>query len=73
MRSLGNAWNRKIWPVSLSQIEPKFEKWKDRDHKINSYEGGQDTSACNISGHSLHAFSDKCPDTTNLTRFNKSK
>ena len=27
-------------------------------------EDGQDTSACKISGHSLHVFSGKCPETS---------
>ena len=32
-----------------------------------------DTSAWKISGHSFKAFSGKCPETPNLTRFSKSK
>ena len=55
------------------KIVPKFEKSTDRDHMLINSEGGQDTSACKISGYSLHAFSEKCPETPNLTRFIKSK
>ena len=40
---------------------------------MSSAEGGQDTSAYKISGHSLHVFSGKCQDTTNLVHFTKSK
>ena len=52
---------------------PKLEISTDHDHKLFSSEGGQDTSACKISGHSHHRFSGKCPETQNLTRFTKSK
>ena len=55
------------------KIVPKFEKSTDRDHMLINSEGGQDTSACKIAGYSLHAFSGKCPETPNLTRFIKSK
>ena len=41
---------------------PKLEKSTDRGHKLISSEDGQDTSACKISGQSLHAFSGKCPE-----------
>ena len=51
---------------------PKLEKATDHNHKLISSEGGQDTSACKIWAHSPHAFSRKCPKTTNLTRFTKS-
>ena len=54
-------------------MAPKGGKSTDRDHNLISSEGGQDTSACKISGHSLHAFSGKCPETPDLTRFTKSK
>ena len=73
MRSPGNARKPQIWPVSLSQNSAKIRKSADRGHKLISSEGGQDTSACKISGHFLHAFSRKCPETPNLTRFTKSK
>ena len=43
---------------------PKLEKWTDHGHKLINSEDGQDTSACKISGHSLHAFSGKCPETS---------
>ena len=43
---------------------PKWEKSTDHGHKLISSEDGQDTSACKISGHSLHAFSGKCPETS---------
>ena len=43
---------------------PKLEKSTDHDHKLISSEDGQDTSACKISGQSLHAFSGKCPETS---------
>ena len=47
---------------------PKFEKLTDRDHNLISSESGQDTSAYQISGHSLHAFSGKCPETSPVGR-----
>ena len=34
---------------------PKLEKSTNHDHKPTSSEGGQDTLACNMAGHSLHA------------------
>ena len=39
-------------------------KSTDHDHNLISSEGGQDTSASKNSGHSLHAFSGKCPETS---------
>ena len=60
-------------PGNLKFDLPKLQKSTDRDPEQISSEGGQDTSACKISGHSLHAFSRKCPETPNLTRFTKSK
>ena len=73
-----NGFSRKcldpqIWPVSLSKKTPKLEKSPDRNHNLISFVGGQDTAAYHISGHSLHAFSRKCPETPNLSRFTKSK
>ena len=65
--------NPKFDPFHLVKIAPKLEKSPDRNHNLISSEGGQDTAACKISGHSLHAFSGKCPETPNLTRFTKSK
>ena len=58
MGSPGNARKPQIWPVSLSQNCAKI------GHKLISSEDGQDTSACKIAGHSLHAFSGKCPETS---------
>ena len=55
------------------KIVPKLQKATDRDPELISSEGGQDTSVCKISGHSLHVFSKKCPKPPNLTRFTKSK
>ena len=55
------------------KIAAKLEKSTDQDYNLISSEVGQDTSACQISGHSLHAFSGKWPEPTNLTRFIKSK
>ena len=68
-----NAWEPQIWPVSLSQNSAKIRKINRPWPRTNQFKGGQDTSACKISGHSLHAFSRKCPETPNLTRFTKSK
>ena len=56
--------NNKFDPIHKVKIVPKFEKSTDRDYKLMSSEGGQDTSACKISGHSLHAFSGKCLETS---------
>ena len=38
------------------------------DQNLTSSEGDQDTSACQISGHSSHAFSGKCPEMYNFTK-----
>ena len=66
--------NHKILPVSLSKNNAKIKKIStDWDYNLISSEGGQDTSACKISGHPLHAFSGKCPETINFTHFTKSK
>ena len=65
--------NPQFDPFHEVKIVPKLEKSTNRGHKLISSEGDQDTSACKISGHSLHAFSGKCPETPNLTRFTKSK
>ena len=71
--SPGNALRPEIWPVLLSQIVPKFKKSTDQHQKLVSCEGGQDTSPCKISAHSLYVFSRKCLETPDLTRFTKSK
>ena len=51
-------------PNMTCQVVPKRRKSTDHDQNLISSEGGQDTSACNISGHSLHASSRKCPETS---------
>ena len=45
-------------------MRPKTKKGKSTDHDQNSIssEGGQDTLACQSSGHSSLAFSRKCPE-----------
>ena len=50
----------KIWPVSLSQNDAKMRKINRPGQNLISWEGGQDTSACQSSGHSSLAFSRKC-------------
>ena len=47
-----------------SKWRQKEGKWTDCDHNLISSEGGHDTSACKISGRSLHAFSSQCPETS---------
>ena len=68
-----NAWNPQIWSVSLSQNSTKIKKSPDRNQNLICSEGGHDTAVYHISGNSLHAFSRKCPETPNWTRFAKSK
>ena len=41
-----------------------MRKTTDRVHNLISSGGGQDTSVYTISGHSLHAFCGKCPETS---------
>ena len=55
------------------KVVPKGGKSTDHDWNLNSSEGGQNTPACQISGHSFHTFSRKCPETSNFTGFTKSK
>ena len=63
-----------IWPILLSQNSIKIKKIHHiHDHNLICSEGGEDTAACKISGHSLHAFSRKWPETPNLICFTKSK
>ena len=50
---------------------PKWGKSTDHDQNLISFEGGQDTWAYQLSGHSSHAR--KCQETSNLTSFTKSK
>ena len=59
----------KFDPFHEVKIAPKLEKSPDRNHNLLSPEGGRDTAAYHISGHSLHAVCRKCPETPNLTRF----
>ena len=65
--------NPKFDPFHRVKIVPKLQKSTDRDPELISSEGGLDTSACKISGHSLLAFSRMYPETLNLTRFTESK
>ena len=65
--------NPKFDPFHKVKMVPKLQKSTDRNHKLISSEGGQDTSAYKISAYSLYAFFGKCPETPNLTRFTKSK
>ena len=65
--------NPKFAPFHYVKIVPKLGKSTDRDYKLISSEGAQDISAGKISGHFLHVFSEKYPETPNLTRFTKSK
>ena len=44
------------------KIMPKLETSTDCHQNLISSEDGQHTSACKIVGHSLHAFSSKCPE-----------
>ena len=45
------------------KIASKLKKSINCNHNLISSESGQDTSAYQISVHSLHAFSRKCPET----------
>ena len=63
MPSPGNARKPQIWPVSLSKMTPKGGNSTDHGQNLISSKGGQDASACKISGHSFHAFSRKCLET----------
>ena len=72
MRSSKNAWKLQISPILLSQNSAKIRKSIDHGYILISSKGGQDTSVYKIAGLSFHVF-DKCPETTNLTHFTKSK
>ena len=50
-----------------SEVVLKCGKWTNCDQNVISSEGGQDTSAYQIPGHSLHAFSWECRETPNFT------
>ena len=73
MCSSRNGRKPQILPVSPSQNSAKIRKITDRNHNLISSEGHQDTAAGKISGHSLHVFSRKRPETQNFTRLTKSK
>ena len=47
-----NAGKWQIWSFSLCQMPPKWGKSTDDDQNLISSQGGQDTSACRISGYS---------------------
>ena len=49
--------NPKFDPFRYVKIVPKLEKSTDHDRNLIFSEGGQDTSACRISDHSLHVSS----------------
>ena len=69
-RRTENTIHRAAW----SQLKtPRLEKSTNCDYKLIVSEGGHDTSACKILGHSHYAFSGKWPETPNLTHFTKSK
>ena len=42
--------NPKFDPFHYVKIVPKLQKLTDHSHKLITSEGGQDTSACKISG-----------------------
>ena len=56
--------NPKFDPFHQVKIVPKLQKSTDHGHKVISSEDREDTSACKISGQSLHALSSKCPETS---------
>ena len=61
--------NPKSDPFYQVKIAPKLEKSTKCDHNLISSEGSQDTAACKILGHSLDAFSGKCPETPKFDPF----
>ena len=74
MCSPENARNPQLWLVSLTQNAAEMRKIQtDRHEILISSEGGQYTSAHQISGHSSYASSRKCQETTILACFAKSK
>ena len=56
--------NSKFDPFQSFKIALKLEKSTVRYNKLISSEGGQDTSACKMSGHYLHAFFGKYLETS---------
>ena len=63
--------NPKFVAFHYDKIVPKLEKSTDRNYKLISSEGGQDTSEYKISAHSLHAFARKYPEIPSLARLTK--
>ena len=61
-RSPDNAHKPKIWSVWLSQNGAKMNEIRRSRPKLISSEGGQDTSACQISDHSIYSFIVKCKE-----------
>ena len=59
--------------IRLIPLSKNCAKISGHDQNLISSEGGQDTSACQISGHSFHAVSRKSPEAQYLTYFTKSK
>ena len=59
------------WPVSLNQMLLKWEKSTNHDQNVICSEGCHETSACQISGHSYHTFSQKCLKTANFSCFTR--
>ena len=47
----------------------KLGKYINIDHNLTTSQGGQDTSACKMSGHFFHAFSRKYPETPKFDPF----
>ena len=60
-------------PFHQVKIASKLEKSTNSNHNLINSEGGQDTSACKISGYFLNWFSIKYPEPPNMTSFTKSK
>ena len=58
--------------LSVKDMPPlplHLESREDFHQNLISFEGGQDSSAGQISGHSSHAFSRKCPQTIKFDQF----
>ena len=55
------------------KIVQKLEKSTSHDYKSIISEGGQDKSACKISGHSVLTFSGECLENLDLTLCTKSR
>ena len=56
MGSKENPENPKLDLFNLVKIMPKWWKSTECDQNVISWKGGPDTSACQILGHSSHAF-----------------